>query len=102
MTKEVDLAIKSLEIIKYPVITDKTTRLLENNQYSFLVSPKANKILIKKSIELIFNVKVIAVNTYHMPKKKRRIGKYEGYRSHYKKAIVKLASSDSINLFPEE
>nr|YP_010336553.1 ribosomal protein L23 [Rhodospora sordida]UNJ14959.1 ribosomal protein L23 [Rhodospora sordida] len=102
MTREIDLAITSLDTIKSPVITDKTTRLLENNQYSFLVDPKANKSLIKKSIELIFQVKVVSVNTFHMPKKKRRIGKFEGYKSHYKRAIVKLAPSDSINLFPEE
>nr|YP_010336750.1 ribosomal protein L23 [Stylonema alsidii]UNJ15156.1 ribosomal protein L23 [Stylonema alsidii] len=102
MTKNIDLAVTSLDIIKCPVITDKTTRLLENNQYSFLVDPKANKTLIKESIELIFQVKVIAVNTYHTPKKKRRMGRFEGYRSRYKRAIVKLAPSDSINLFPEE
>mmetsp|Transcript_11947 Transcript_11947/g.49881 ORF Transcript_11947/g.49881 Transcript_11947/m.49881 type:complete len:103 (+) Transcript_11947:1351-1659(+) len=102
MIKETDLAIQSWDIIKCPVITDKTTRLLENNQYSFLVDPKAGKKLIKESIELIFQVKVVSVNTYHLPRKKRRIGKFEGYRSHYKRAIVKLAPSDSINLFPEE
>nr|YP_010338493.1 ribosomal protein L23 [Rhodaphanes brevistipitata]UNJ18443.1 ribosomal protein L23 [Rhodaphanes brevistipitata] len=102
MTKKLDLSYRSLSIIKKPVITDKTTRLLENNQYSFEVDPKANKTLIKQSIELIFQVKVIAVNTYHLPRKKRRIGKFTGYRSHYKRAIVKLAPGDSINLFPEE
>lgn len=102
MSKKLDFARKSLDIIKQPVITDKTTRLLEKNQYSFLVDPKADKVAIKKSIELIFQVTVIKVNTYHQPPKKRKIGKFQGYRSHYKRAIVKLAPSDSINLFPEE
>lgn len=99
---ETDLSIKSLNVIKKPIITDKTTRLLENNQYTFLVDSKADKSLIKKSIESIFEVKVVAVNTYHPPRKKRRIGKFLGYRPHYKRAIIKLASGNSINLFPEE
>nr|YP_009296931.1 ribosomal protein L23 [Bangiopsis subsimplex]AOM66274.1 ribosomal protein L23 [Bangiopsis subsimplex]ARO90364.1 50S ribosomal protein L23 [Bangiopsis subsimplex] len=102
MTKITDLSLKSLSIIKKPIITDKTTRLLENNQYTFLVDPKANKTLIKASIELIFEVEVVKINTYHPPRKNRRIGKFMGSRPHYKRAIVKLASGDSIDLFPEE
>ena len=54
--------------IKYPLITDKATRLLENNQYSFIVNPKSNKITIKAAIEYLFDVKVIKVNTCHLPK----------------------------------
>jgi large subunit ribosomal protein L23 len=91
-----------LDIIKYPIITDKATRLIEENQYSFLVDPKANKVDIKKAIEYIFKVNVIKVNTFHPPKKRRVLGKYIGYRAHYKRAIIKLASGDSINLFPSE
>ena len=102
MTKTIDLALKSWDVIKSPIITDKTTRLLENNQYSFLVSPKADKNIIKASIELIFEVKVISVYTSHLPRKKRKIGRFVGYRSHYKRAIVKLAPGNSINLFPED
>jgi len=89
------------DIIKYPVITDKATRLLENNQYSFIVNPSSNKITIKKTIEYLFNVKVIKVNTAHLPKKKKRVGKSIGYKPKYKKAIVTLANEDSINLFAE-
>ena len=87
--------------IKYPIITDKATGLLENNQYSFIVNPKSNKSTIKSAIEYLFNVKVIKVNTCHLPKKKKRIGKYIGWKSNYKKAIVTLLEGDTINLFAE-
>ena len=91
----------SNNIIKYPIITDKATRLLENNQYSFVVSPKSNKLTIKEAIESLFNVKVIKVNTCQLPRKQKRIGKYIGWKSQYKKAIVTLSEGDTINLFTE-
>jgi large subunit ribosomal protein L23 len=89
------------DIIKYPIITDKATRLLENNQYSFVVNPKSDKLTIKEAIEYLFNVKVIKVNTCHLPRKQKRIGKYIGWKSQYKKAIVTLSEGDTINLFTE-
>ena len=55
--------ISSANIIKYPLITDKATRLLENNQYSFIVDRSSDKITIKDAIEYLFNVKVIKINT---------------------------------------
>jgi large subunit ribosomal protein L23 len=95
------LTSSSADNIKYPLITDKAIRLLENNQYSFIVTPNSDKITIKAAIEDLFDVKVIKVNTCHLPKKKRRVGKYVGWKSHYKKAIVTLAEGDTINLFAE-
>jgi len=89
-------------IIKYPIITEKTTQLLTNNQYSFIVDPKSDKPTIKAAIEYLFNVKVIKINTAHLPKKKKRVGQYVGWKSHYKKAIVTLSEGDTINLFAEE
>ena len=89
------------EIIKYPIITDKATRLLENNQYSFIVTPNSTKIAIRSSIENLFAVKVIKINTCNLPRKKKRVGKYIGWKSQYKKAIVTLAEGDTINLFAE-
>jgi len=89
-------------IIRYPIITNKATRLLEKNKYSFIVTPKSNKIEIKKSIEYLFNVKVMKVNTSHLPKKQRRVGKYLGWKAHYKKAIVTLEKGTTINLFDEK
>jgi large subunit ribosomal protein L23 len=95
------LTISNANIIKYPIITDKSTRLLENNQYSFIVDRYSNKVIIKDTIEYLFNVKVIKVNTCRLPRKKKRVGKYIGWKSQYKKAIVSLAEGDVINLFTE-
>lgn len=89
------------QIVKYPIITDKATRLLENNQYTFIVDRYSDKISIKNSIEFLFNVKVTKVNTCNLPKKQKRVGKYVGWKSQYKKAIVTLSEGDVINLFTE-
>ena len=93
--------VSSTNIIKYPLITDKATRLLENNQYSFLVDRDADKLTIKNAIEYLFNVKVVKVNTCHLPRKQKRVGKYIGWKPQYKKTIVSLAEGDAINLFTE-
>ena len=89
------------DIIKYPLITDKATRLLEKNQYTFIVNAVADKISIKESIEYFFNVKIVKINTCHLPKKKKRVGKFIGYTHTYKKAIVKLSEGNTIKLFPD-
>ena len=90
-----------IDLIKYPIITDKATKLLELNQYTFAINPQSNKSEIKIAIEYLFKVKVISVNTSNIPDKPRRLGKFIGKKSHYKKAIVTLASGNSINLFSE-
>ncbi len=96
------LASKSLaDIILRPIVTEKATLLLENNQYVFEVSPRASKPLVKSAIEELFEVKVIGVSTQNPPRKKRRVGRFAGYRSQYKRAVVTLAPGDSITLFPE-
>ena len=88
-------------IIKYPLITDKTTRLLEKNQYTFIVDRSSTKVTIKNTIEYLFDVKVTKVNTCHLPRKEKRVGKYMGWKPQYKKAIVSLAEGNVINLFTE-
>lgn len=90
-----------LQTIKYPLITDKSTTLLEENKYTFIVDQYSNKMTIKSAIEYLFNVTVIKVNTLHLPRKKKRIGKYIGYKSNYKKAIITLSDGNIINLFAE-
>jgi large subunit ribosomal protein L23 len=92
----------SLDIIKYPIITEKTIRLIEQNQYSFVVDSKADKSSVKLAVEQLFEVKVVSVNTSVLPLKKRRVGKFIGKKARYKRAIIKLASEDAINLFEEE
>ena len=90
-----------LDIVKYPILTEKTIRLIEQNQYSFAVDSNAEKPAIKSALELLFDVKVISVNTSLLPLKKRRVGKFIGKKTRYKRAIVKLASEDSITLFED-
>ena len=88
------------EIIKGPIITEKSNDLLENEgKYTFKVALEANKVEIKQAIEAIYNVKVVDIATIRVLPKRRRVGKYEGYRSAYKKAIVKLAKDDKIDAF---
>lgn len=91
-----------LQGIRKPVITDKTTKILEDNQYCFQVSRAMDKTKIRQAIEYIFDVKVIKINTCNMPRKKRKIGRFQGYKSLYKKAIVKLSSNDKISLLSEQ
>ena len=88
------------EIIKGPIITEKSNDLLEKeNKYTFKVALEANKVEIKQAIEAIYKVKVVDIATVRVLPKRRRVGKYEGYRSAYKKAIVKLAKDEKIDAF---
>lgn len=90
-----------IQIIKSPIITDKAIRLIENNQYSFLVDRYSTKPKIKTVIESLFQVKIIKINTCRLPRKKKRVGKYLGWKPQYKKAIVTLSEGSSIDLFAD-
>ena len=90
---------KYLEIIKAPVVTEKSTKLgQEEGKYLFKVDSKATKTEIKSAIEKIFKVKVDSVQTINAKTKKRRVGRYAGMSNNYKKAIVKLAEGQTIDL----
>jgi len=89
---------KYLEIIKAPVITEKSSVLAQEGKYVFKVDPKANKTEIKEAIEKIFKVKVESISTINAKTKKRRVGRYTGLTNRYKKAIVKLAEGQTIDL----
>jgi large subunit ribosomal protein L23 len=85
------------QLIKGPIITEKTHSLKEaGNKLTLKVDVKANKIEIRKAIEALFKVKVLAVNTIKMMGKKKRLGKSEGTRPAWKKAIVTLAPGEKI------
>ena len=86
------------DIIKGPIITEKSSALANTNTIVFSVDPKANKTQIKQAVEAIFNVKVLSVNTLNAPTKKKRVGRYVGRTNKVKKAIVKLAEGSSIEL----
>ena len=88
----------NIEIIKAPVVTEKTNNLASENVYVFKVDKKANKTQIKQVIENQWKVKVESVNTVNAQAKKRRVGKYTGYTPSYKKAYVKLKEGSSIEL----
>ena len=88
------------DIIKRPVITERTSEMMANKRYVFEVDLRANKTEIKQAIEQIFKVKVTGVNTLRMPAKPKRYGRHSGYTSEWKKAIVQLsAESKELEFF---
>ena len=90
---------KYLEIIKAPGITEKSANMAQNEgKYAFKVDPKANKTEIKQAIEKIFNVKVVEISTINEIPKKKRVGRYSGLSNRSKKAIVKLAEGQTIDI----
>ena len=91
----------SIDLVKYPLLTEKTIKLIEQNQYSFAVDANATKTSVKNAVEKLFDVKVIAVNTSLQALKKRRVGKFIGKKTQYKRAIVTLAPENSITLFED-
>lgn len=89
---------KYLDVIKSPVVTEKSATLGEENKYAFYVDPKANKTEIKLAIEKIFGVKVLEIKTINVHPKKKRVGRYAGLTNRKKKAIVKLNEGDTIEI----
>ena len=90
----------SYDIILKPVITEKSSSLIDKNlQYTFKVDVRANKVEIKNAIEEIFNVKVVQVRTVNVHRKAKRVQRYEGFKPAYKKAIVRLAPGQTIDAF---
>lgn len=89
---------KYLEIIKAPVITEKSAAIAQEGKYAFKVDPKANKTEIKQAIEKLFNVKVVEISTINEKTKKKRVGRYSGLSNRSKKAIVKLAEGQTIDI----
>jgi large subunit ribosomal protein L23 len=90
------------QIIKKPVVTEKATMLREKeNKYIFMVDKNANKTVIKEAIEKLFKVKVKDVHTLILPGKLRRMGAHSGYRSDWKKAIVKIEKGQEIKMIEE-
>lgn len=82
-----------IDLVKNVVLTEKSVRLIENNQYTFDVDLKLTKPQIRKLIEEFFKVKVTAVNTHRLPSTSK---------ARYKRVIVTVKAGSSISLFPEE
>ncbi|HEU5329071.1 MAG: 50S ribosomal protein L23 [Thermomicrobiales bacterium] len=87
------------DVLIRPLITEKSTRLIEAGQYTFEVHREANKIQIREAVEKTFNVKVRAVNTLNMPRKTRRRGRVIGTVPGWKKAVVTLQEGQTIDIF---
>ena len=89
------------DVIRRPLITEKATKALELNQYTFEVDHRAAKPDIKAAVEKMFDVRVIGVSTMNPPRRTRRVGRFSGKRAQVKKAVVRLAEGNTIQLFPE-
>ncbi|MBF4500965.1 MULTISPECIES: 50S ribosomal protein L23 [Savagea] len=87
-------------VIKRPVITERSAELMEDKKYTFEVDVNANKTLVKQAIEEIFDVKVAKVNIMNYKGKLKRMGRYAGYTNKRRKAIVTLTEdSNDIEIF---
>ena len=85
------------DIIKFPVVTEKSTKISENNQFIFKVAIDSSKGDIKKAIEKVFKVKVKAINTIKVKGKKKVFKGSKGKRSDFKKAIITLVKGETLD-----
>lgn len=91
---------KARQIIVKPIVTEKSTVLREQqNKYTFDVVPNANKIEIARAVEILFTVKVEKVSMINRKGKIKRLGRYQGRRPGFKRAICTLADGEKIELF---
>ena len=93
------MAANPRDVLIRPLITEKTSMMMQENKYAFQVALNANKVEIRQAVEQIFDVKVLSVNTVRVLGKIKRMGRTQGKSSDYKKAIVKLAEGQTIELF---
>ena len=92
---------EAYRILKTPHVTEKAADLAEKNQYVFKVWPGVNKTEIGKAIEDIYGVDVLSVKIIKVPRKKRRLGKVQGWRKGYKKAIIRIKEGQKIEVMPK-
>nr|YP_010700222.1 ribosomal protein L23 [Euglena deses]WCH63366.1 ribosomal protein L23 [Euglena deses] len=78
-----------IDLIKFQVLTPKTNKMLQNNVFVFNVDPKT-KLKIKLIVEEVFDVKIVSINTYLLPGKSRRLGKFKGLKNSYKRVFLKI------------
>jgi large subunit ribosomal protein L23 len=90
------------DVILAPVVSEKSYSLLDNNAYTFQVHPDANKTEIRQAVEQIWGVKVVSVNTINRKGKTKRFRFTQGKRSDTKRAVVKLAAGDKIEIFEQQ
>ena len=93
------MAANPRDVLIRPLVTEKTSGMMQDNKYTFEVALKATKTEIRQAVETIFKVKVIDVKTIRVGGKVKRMGASIGRTSDYKKAIVKLAEGNTIPVF---
>ncbi|HVN39225.1 MAG TPA: 50S ribosomal protein L23 [Myxococcota bacterium] len=87
-------------VIRKPLVTEKSNiGREERNLVTLAVDPRANKHDVKRAVESLFGVSVLAVHTLRMPHKSRRVGRFQGRKTQWKKAIVRLAEGQKIEFF---
>ncbi|MFE1952574.1 50S ribosomal protein L23 [Streptomyces sp. SID5785] len=87
------------DVLVRPVVSEKSYALLDENKYTFIVDPRANKTQIKQAVEAVFSVKVSGVNTINRQGKRKRTRTGFGQRANTKRAIVTLVEGDRIDIF---
>lgn len=85
-----------LNLIKYPLLTEKSINLYSDRQYTFIVARSLTKTEIKYAIENLYSVEILDVNTCTLPVKFKQVGKFSGKKALYKKAYITLKEGDSI------
>ena len=90
------------DVILAPVVSEKSYSLLDQNAYTFYVHPEANKTEIRQAVEAIWDVKVVNVNTVNRKGKTKRFRYTQGKRPDTKRAVVKLAEGDKIEIFEQQ
>ncbi len=90
------------DVILAPVVSEKSYGLIDNNAYTFMVHPEANKTEIRQAVETIWDVRVLSVNTINRKGKTKRFRFTQGRRADTKRAIVKLREGDKIDLFEQQ
>lgn len=89
-------------IIKSPIVSEKSVKMMESNQYAFTVDKHSTKTEIKQAVEAVFNVKVESLNTVNQKGKAKRTKMRQGKRSDVKKAYITLAPGETIAMIGEE
>lgn len=90
------------DVILAPVVSEKSYSLLDDNAYTFVVHRRANKVEIRQAVEKIWGVRVVAVNTLNRKGKTKRFRFTRGSRPDTKRAVVKLAQGDRIDIFEQQ
>lgn len=95
-TSKRDFSQIAARILEAPHVTEKAINMGQDNKYVFKVSPRGNKSEVKKAVRELYGVNVVDVNIINIPRKKRRLGQNQGFKSGYKKAVVTLAEGEKI------